>query len=167
MELLQFPAAKTIPARGRPEAMEFKVVALRECPLPENLCECNTPQKAADYWNLHVASHPYFNPEVETCVALHLNTRRRARGHHLVATGTLDTLLVHSREVFRSAIVAASHAVLLMHNHPSGDPSPSEADIRVTRELIRAGQLLKIEVLDHVIVAGGRYASLREMGFFY
>jgi DNA repair protein RadC len=54
-----------------------------------------------------------------------------------------------------------------MHNHPSGDPTPSEADIRVTRDLIRAGQLLKIDVLDHVIVGWGRFCSLRELGFFY
>jgi DNA repair protein RadC len=63
--------------------------------------------------------------------------------------------------------VAAAAAVILMHNHPSGDPSPSEGDIRVTRDLIRAGQLLKIEVLDHVIVgAGEKRASLRELGYF-
>jgi DNA repair protein RadC len=54
-----------------------------------------------------------------------------------------------------------------MHNHPSGEPEPSEADIKVTRELIRAGQLLKIEVLDHVIVGTGRHCSLRELGYFY
>jgi len=59
---------------------------------------------------------------------------------------------VHPREVFRSAVIVAAAAVVLMHNHPSGEPQPSEADIKVTRDLIRAGQLLKIEVLDHVIV---------------
>lgn len=54
-----------------------------------------------------------------------------------------------------------------MHNHPSGDPTPSEADIKVTRDMIRAGQLLKIEVLDHVIIGSGKRASLRELGYFY
>jgi len=105
-----------------------------------------------DYWRLHVATLPAFNPEVETMAVLHLNTRRRVRGHHVVATGTIDTLLVHSREVFRPAIIGSSAAAILMHNHPSGESTPSEADIRVTRDLIRAGQLLKIEVLDHVVV---------------
>jgi DNA repair protein RadC len=96
-----------------------------------------------------------------------LNTRRRIKGHLLVATGTLDTILVHAREVFRPAIVAAA-AVVIMHNHPSGEPEPSEADIKVTRDLIRAGQLPKIEVLDHVIVgAGDKRTSLRELGYFY
>jgi len=80
---------------------------------------------------------------------------------------------VHPREVFKSAIAANAACLVLAHNHPSLDPTPSEADIRVTRDLIRAGQLLKIEVLDHVIL-GGRtderpkdYFSLREGGFFY
>ena len=88
-------------------------------------------------------------------------------------TGTLDTLLVHPREVFKAAIAANAAAVVLAHNHPSGDPTPSEADIKVTRDLIRAGQLLKIEVLDHVIIGRATperpkdYASLRELGYFY
>lgn len=79
----------------------------------------------------------------------------------------MDTILVHPREVFRVAILAAASAIILMHNHPSGEATPSEADIRVTRDLIRAGQLLKIEVLDHVIVGAGRHVSLRELGYFY
>lgn len=168
LEFLQFP--ERLPEarpKARPDPVEYKVVSLRDCPLPEGLQECDSPQKAAEYWRRHIATLPSFNPEVETCVALHLNTRRRVRGHHLVATGTLDTLLVHSREVYRAAIVAASQAVVLMHNHPSGDPTPSEADVRVTRELIRAGQILKIELLDHVIIAGERHSSLRELGFFF
>jgi len=103
------------------------------------------------------------------------------RNHHYIeiarvdvlADGTIDTLLVHAREVFRHAIAANASAIVLAHNHPSGDPTPSEADIKVTRDLIRAGQLLKIDVLDHVIL-GRRteerskdYASLRELGYFY
>jgi len=80
--------------------------------------------------------------------------------------GTLDTLLVHPREVFRAAIVASAAAIVLMHNHPSGEPQPSEADIKVTRDLIRAGQLLKVEVLDHVIVGNPTHCSLRQLGYF-
>ena len=95
------------------------------------------------------------------------HTRRRVKGHHLVSIGTLDSVLVHAREVFRVAIVASAHAIVLLHNHPSGDPSPSEADIRVTRELTRAGQLLKIEVLDHIVIGRPGHRSLREMGMFY
>ena len=110
---------------------------------------------------------------VETLQALLLNTRRRLIRVEEIADGTIDTLLVHPREVFKKAIAANAAAVVLAHNHPSGDPTPSEADIKVTRDLIRAGQLLKIDVLDHVIIgraAEGRakdYVSLRELGYFY
>jgi len=111
--------------------------------------------------------------EVETFQIVLLNVRRRLVDVREVSHGTLDTILVHPREVFKSAIAANAAAVVLVHNHPSGDPTPSEADIKVTRDLVRAGQLLKIEVLDHVIL--GRktqererdYVSLRELGYFY
>jgi len=109
---------------------------------------------------------------VETLQVLLLNTRKRLIRVEEVIDGTIDTLLVHPREVFKCAIAANAAAVVLAHNHPSGDPTPSEADIKVTRDLIRAGQLLKIEVLDHVIIGratNGRakdYSSLRELGYF-
>ena len=139
----------------------------RECPTPDSLQLCDTPDTAANYWRANVVTNPYFNSECETLAVLMLNTRRRVKGHCVVSTGTMDTILVHPREVFRLAVVASAHAIIVMHNHPSGDPTPSEADIRVTRDLIRAGQLLKVEVLDHVIVGHGRHSSLREMGYFY
>ena len=111
--------------------------------------------------------------EVERLQALLLNTRRRLIRAVTISEGTLDTVLVSPREVFKSAIAANASAIVLFHNHPSGDPTPSEADIKVTRDLIRAGQLLKIEVLDHVILGQKTnerpkdYASLRELGYFY
>jgi DNA repair protein RadC len=110
---------------------------------------------------------------VETFQILLLNTRRRLIRSAQISEGTLDTLLVHPREVFEKAISAGAAAIVLVHNHPSGDPTPSEADIKVTRDLIRAGQLLKIEVLDHVIIGHATqerpkdYMSLRELGYFY
>ncbi len=112
-------------------------------------------------------------PGVETFQVVLLNTRRRLIRVERISQGTLDTLLVHPREVFKSAIAANAAAIVLAHNHPSGDPTPSEADIKVTRDLIRAGQLLKIEVLDHVIIGRATqerpkdYVSLRELGYFY
>ena len=86
--------------------------------------------------------------------------------------GTMDSVLSSPREVFRTAIIRSAAAIVIGHNHPSGDPTPSENDIRVTRDLMRAGQLLKIEVLDHVVVGRPEpdrpcpFASMREMGFF-
>jgi DNA repair protein RadC len=71
------------------------------------------------------------------------------------------------REVFRVAIMTAASALIVMHNHPSGESTPSDADIKVTRDLIRAGQLLKMELIDHVIIGNGNRSSLRELGYFY
>ena len=110
---------------------------------------------------------------VERFQVLLLNTRRRLIRLEKLAHGTLDTLLVHPREVFRAAIAANAAAIVIVHNHPSGDPTPSDADVKVTRDLIRAGRLLKIELLDHIIL-GRRteerpqdFLSLRELGHFH
>jgi DNA repair protein RadC len=111
--------------------------------------------------------------EAESLQVLLLNTRRRLLKVIPLAQGTKDTLLVNHGEVFRAAIAANAAALVLVHNHPSGDPTPSEADIKVTRDLIRAGQLLKIEVLDHVILGRATperakdYSSLKELGYFF
>ena len=146
-----FTLARRMAAEIRPEA-----------PMLDN------PQSIADL--LREENRAY---HVECFQVVLLNTRRRLIKVETVSQGTLDTILVHAREVFKSAISASASALILVHNHPSGDPTPSEADIKVTRDLIRAGQLLKIEVLDHVIL--GRkteqrpqdYVSLRELGYFY
>lgn len=109
---------------------------------------------------------------VETLQVLLLNSRHKLIRVEEVSDGTLDTILVHPREVFKMAIAANAAALVLAHNHPSGDPSPSAADIKVTRDLIRAGQLLKIEVIDHIILGRAtperpkEYTSLRELGYF-
>jgi len=111
--------------------------------------------------------------EVEEFHAVLLDTRRRLIRTERISTGTLDSAIVHAREVFRGAIGANASAIVLVHNHPSGDPTPSKADITVTRDLIRAGQLLKIDVLDHVILGErradreGDFFSLKEHGYFY
>lgn len=154
-------------------AKEFKVVALRECAISKDLHFCDTPEKAAEYWRLNIATNPYFNSECECMAVLILNARHQVKGHQLISIGTMDTLLVHAREVFRGAIMTSAAAIILMHNHPSGDVTPSYADIKVTHDLIRAGQLLEIEVLDHVILghpsqtAGpGSSFSLYARGYF-
>jgi len=134
------------------EPREWKLVSLRECPTPAEMQICEAPEQAVSYWNTHIVTHPYFDPDRECLVVLLLNTRRRIKGHHLVSIGTMDTILVSATSVFRIAVLASASGIVVMHNHPSGQPEPSEADIRVTRDLIRAGQLLKVEVCDHVIM---------------
>jgi DNA repair protein RadC len=165
MDQLLFPQLTT--KRKKQQPKEYKVITLRECPTPDEKQICDEPKLAVEYWNTHIATSPYFNPDCECFVVLMLNIRRRIKGHHLVSIGILDQILVHPREVFRAAIAIAASAVVLMHNHPSGDPNPSDADIKTTRDLLRAGQLLKIDVLDHVIVSASKHRSLRELGHFY
>lgn len=148
------------------QAYEYRVQALRECPTPDELYFCGTSEKAARYWRLHVTSHPYFNPEVECFVVLMLNKGLRIKGHYLVSVGTMDTAIVHPREVFRVAVVASAHSIILAHNHPSGNPEPSSDDIKVTRTLIKAGAILDIKVLEHVVIGTPNFASLLRLGHF-
>ena len=111
--------------------------------------------------------------DVEHFHAVLLNTRRKLIRIEKISQGTLDSVIIHPREVFKTAISANASAIVIVHNHPSGDPTPSDSDIKVTRDLIRAGQVLKIDVLDHVILGKQTserpqdYVSLRELGYFY
>ncbi len=128
----------------------------------------DSPDRIADFVREEIRGK-----QVEHLLLVMLNTRRRLIGIEHISQGTLDTILVHPREVFRRAITANASSIVLAHNHPSGDPTPSEGDIATTRDLIRAGQVLKIEVADHLIFGERNharpkdYVSLRELGFFY
>jgi DNA repair protein RadC len=101
----------------------------------------------------------------ELFVIAFLTIRYRVLGLHTVSVGCLSSSLVHPREVFKPAILAGSSAVLLAHNHPSGDPEPSAEDLALTRRLAAAGTILGIEVLDHLVLGEeGRFVSLRARG---
>lgn len=108
--------------------------------------------------------HQYLDgADREHFVVLLLDTHHQIIGIHTVTIGTLDTSLIHPREVFKPAILANASAVLLAHNHPSGDPTPSAEDRAVTRQLVAAGELIGIQVVDHVILGDApRYASFLE-----
>jgi DNA repair protein RadC len=93
-----------------------------------------------------------------------LNTQHAVLRERTVTRGVLDGSLIHPREVFKEAIVESAAAVLLVHNHPSGDPAPSAEDRAVTRQLAAAGQVVGIPVLDHVVIGDGRYVSFVEAG---
>ena len=111
----------------------------------------------------------HFHPSLrfvrhERFLVLLLNGRHRLLRQEVVSQGTLTASLVHPREVFRPALREAAAALILVHNHPSGDPTPSTEDRQVTERLARAGEILGVRVLDHVVVAEHGYCSLREEG---
>jgi DNA repair protein RadC len=111
--------------------------------------------------------HELMAPEMrglarETFHALLLDGKHRLQRRHRVSEGTLTSSLVHPREVFGPAIREGAAALIVVHNHPSGDPEPSAEDLSVTRRLIEAGALLGVPLLDHVVVTDERYVSIRE-----
>ena len=100
----------------------------------------------------------------EVFVILCLSTKCRVLGYHEVSRGTLDATLVHPREVFKVALLANAATIVLAHNHPSGDPSPSPDDIALTHRLVKTGEIVGVHVVDHIIVGDGRWTSLHDCG---
>lgn len=113
----------------------------------------------------------YFSKEFkfyhhESFVVIFLNTKNMVIGYREVYKGGLNTINVHPREIFRAAIEYAAAAIILVHNHPSGDPKPSKADIETTKVIAEAGTMVGIPVLDHLIIGAERYCSMKESGYF-
>ena len=106
----------------------------------------------------------YGNRRVEQFGVVLLDTKHRVLRTTVLSVGTLDASIVHPREVFREAVAGGAAAIVLFHNHPSGDPEPSREDTRLTERLIAAGALMGIDVIDHVILGDARYFSYREKG---
>lgn len=108
---------------------------------------------------------PRFRHEMrERFAAIMLNAKNDVLGLAEISVGSLTATSVHPRELFRAALDYFAAALILVHNHPSGDPTPSNEDIAVTRRMMKAGQIMDIDVIDHIIVAGGRYFGFRDHG---
>ncbi|MGO4538104.1 RadC family protein [Paenibacillus sp. 2TAB19] len=118
------------------------------------------PQDAADYVMEELR---YLKKEHFLC--LFLNTKNHIIAQETLSVGTLNASLVHPREVFRAAIQRSSASIICVHNHPSGDPTPSPEDIALTKRLVEAGELVGIEVLDHLVIGDARFVSLKEQGY--
>lgn len=101
----------------------------------------------------------------ELFMSIHLNTRLKVESKAVISIGCLDSAPVHPREVFNLAIRRGAAAVIVAHNHPTGDPTPSEADIAITARLLETSRIVGIKLIDHVIIGNGDYVSLRKMGY--
>ena len=91
-----------------------------------------------------------------------LNTRNQVMGQRVVYIGNVNSSVVRPAEVLRAAVIDSAPSIIISHNHPSGDPTPSPEDVSITRELVQAGKLLGIDLLDHVVIGGDRWVSLKE-----
>ena len=100
-------------------------------------------------------------PEEHFCIFC-LNTKNKIVGVHTISIGSLNTSIVHPREVFKAAMLNNASGIICLHNHPSGDPEPSREDIESTRRLVKAGEIMGIKVLDHVIIGEQSYSSMKE-----
>lgn len=123
----------------------------------------NEPQLAALFFQRLIG-----NADREHIAALFLDCHGKPNGSTIIGIGALSDVQIHAREVFKGAIIANAAAIVLSHNHPGNDPTPSPADIRCTRSLVRAGQLLCIPIVDHIIVTPtGGFCSMEEAGLMF
>ena len=149
------------------KAYELKVLNVREV----TSMECNAPDMLLRYWKENIETADWFSHERENMIVILLNTRMVAIGHSIVSIGSLAQTTCCPRDVFRAAIAKNAYAVAILHNHPSGNPTPSDADRSITRRLLDSGELLQVRLVDHVVVgdrSGGvgnaPYFSFREAG---
>lgn len=120
----------------------------------------NNPQTVAEYFYNH-----YLDASTEEFMILMLDSKNKMIGIDSISVGTINQTLVHPREVYKNPIKRSANAIILVHNHPSGDPMPSEDDIRITKRLIEAGEIIGIRVLDHIIIGANRHLSMKERNY--
>lgn len=127
---------------------------------PDERYIIRSPEDGADYVMEEMRSL-----EQEHFVVLFLNTKNQIIHRQTIFIGSLNASIVHPREVFREAVKRSAASIICAHNHPSGDPTPSQEDIHVTRRLVESGKMIGIEVLDHLIIGDRKFVSLKEKGY--
>lgn len=137
----------------------------------DQVCEfdTDTPDGLYKYWREIIATQPDHEPDKESLVVVMLTTRMRPFAWHRVSLGTINECSAHPREILRPVIASGAYAFAMMHNHPSGDPSPSRADVNITKRIHDCGDLIQIPLIDHVVIGDkqkGRlpYYSFRSAG---
>lgn len=139
--------------------LQYRIPQIKLALIRERTAETfriNTPSDIHDY------AEPLRHLAEEHFVSFHLDARNHIIGYHLVSQGTLTASLVHPREVFKAALLSNSHTLIVAHNHPGGSLTPSDDDVQTTKQLIEAGRLLGVELLDHIIVSYRGISSIRE-----
>ncbi len=127
---------------------------------PEERYTVRSPEDGADY-----IMEEMRDLKQEHLVVLFLNTKNQIMHRQTIFVGSLNASIVHPREIFREAVKRSSASIICAHNHPSGDPSPSQEDIHVTRRLVEAGKIMGIELLDHLVIGDNSFISLKEKGY--
>lgn len=145
---------------GPAKAMQIK--ALFEFHKRYNLSknDGNPIKSAKDVYEY--ASQKLLMQDREQFMVLHLNSKNKIIKDEIISLGILNSSIIHPREIFKSAIKESANAIILVHNHPSGDPTPSDEDKRVTEKIIAAGEMLDIKVMDHVIIGKDRWWSWKD-----
>lgn len=133
--------------------------------LGKRLTVAKAPMKAISPESVFEALHNIRSLKKEHFVAFYLDTKNTEIARETISVGTLNASLVHPREVFEPAIRMSAASVIIAHNHPSGDVTPSHEDMQITKKLVDAGVLLDIHILDHVIVSSHAYLSFKEKGY--
>ena len=164
-KLARASKAQLMQVRGIGEAQAARLVAILELSRRLQTPADEKPRVSSPADAAAILAPRLAHLDQEEMHVVLLDTRNRVLDIHAVYKGSLNTSVVRVAELFRAAIEAPAAAVIIAHNHPSGDPSPSPEDVRVTRQLVKAGKLLDIEVLDHVVIGqGGQFVSLKERG---
>ncbi len=125
---------------------------------------CSKISSAQDVVSLYSPKLSHL-PKEHFC-AIFLNTKNEVIAEQVVSIGTINSSLVHPREVFNGAIKNLAHSLIIVHNHPSGDPTPSQEDVTITKRLSKAGNVLGVPLLDHIIIGKGKWWSAQEAGVF-
>jgi DNA repair protein RadC len=151
----------TVPVKR--SVIEYKTSRIRRVTIEHALIGIKT-KDVLTCWHSIVTSSERYEPDCECLAVILLDSRYRIKAYHIVSIGTLTTLLSHPREVFRLAITSRAFALVLIHNHPSDDPTPSQDDIEATKSITRAGEIIGIQVVDHLIIGASEHYSFRAQG---
>lgn len=137
----------------------YKIQLVRDGSQGSNIKKLNNPEDAVPIIEAYLEG-----ADREHFIALLLDTKNQLIGINTVTTGTLNSAIIHPREVFKPAVLSNAAAILIAHNHPSGDPNPSREDIELTNRLIKAGEIMGIAILDHIVIGEHEAFSFKGHG---